>query len=228
MIRFIRCALAPLAVAALALLPLSAAAGHIGFTIGSDQMLMTALDESDLNCSSSGGIYSCADGGDTLGSTTGPWLLDSWSLTLDPDPTVSLAFGITNTGTTVQTFTFSTNLPVSVTFGPPSFIKGSISGSLTDADGALESTGDRATLDAPSGGAIYTAFIDGTPVRTLLPDSANPPPYQVASALGSTAIGPADFGIPTAESVSQATSSDIGLQIRFTLTPGDSASFTGV
>lgn len=216
------------AVVALALWPVAAAASHIDFTIGSDTMLMTGLHETDLNCTGGSGTYSCADGGDTLGSASGPWLLDSWSISLDQDPTVSVNFAITNTGSTVQTFTFATTLPVSTSFGPPSFIKGSIGGSVTDSDGSTETTGQFATLDAPAGGAIYTAFIDGTAVRTLLPDSGNPPPYQVTSGFGTTTVGPADFGIPNAESVSQATTTDIGLQIRFTLTPGDSASFTSV
>lgn len=173
----------------------------------------------DLGCSSAGtlGELTCTGGGIT--GTGGGWTVNSWNLFLDPDPTVSNSIVVTNNTGVVQTFVFSVTLPVSVSFGPPSYIKGSITG------GATDNNGDGVTLATSGGLSLYRALIDGGVVRTLHDDpfaTTNP------AAFGSAPIPTVDFGIPVAESVAVATTTDIGITLRFTLTPGDSASITSV
>jgi hypothetical protein len=203
------------------LLPVSASATHIvEVTVGvvGD---MTTLDDAELSCS--GG--SCSLTGPVPGGS-GTWMLTSASLTLDPDPSVLAITAVTNTSAVTQTFVVNVTLPIAPSFGPPSLIQGSISGSLTDTSSATGlGVSGSASLTAVSGGSVYTGLIDGNVVRTLLGD---PFSVGVAVANGSTTIGPADFGIPVRESVAVATTTDIGIELRFQLSPGDSASFTSV
>ena len=178
-----------------------------------------SFDENDLGCSPAGvlGELSCVGGG--LSGTLGGWTVNSWNLFLDPDPTVSNTISVTNNTAAVQTFIFSVTLPVSITFGPPSFIKGSISGSATD------NNGNGVTLATSGGISLYQALIDGGVVRTLHDD-----PFSASTGLAfdTAPVSLANFGIPIAESEGVATLSDIGITLRFTLTPGDSAAFTSV
>ncbi len=175
--------------------------------------------ESELGCSPAGvlGELSCVGGG--LSGTAGGWTVNSWNLFLDPDPTVSNVISVTNNTAAIQTFIFSVTLPVSVTFGPPSLIKGSISGSATD------NNGNGVTLATSGGISLYRALIDGGVVRTLHDD-----PFSASTpfASGTASIPVADFGIPIAEVSGVATTTDIGITLRFTLTPGDSAAITSV
>lgn len=204
-----------------ALLPVTASASHIvEMTVGvvGD---MTTLDDVQLACSGT----SCTLNGPVAGGS-GTWMLTSTSLTINPDPSVLAITAVTNTSASTQTFVVNVTLPVAPAFGPPSLIQGSVSGSLTDTSSATgQGTVGSASLGAVSGGSVYVALIDGSGVRTLLDD-----PYSVAVAVanGSTVIGPADFGIPVRESSPVATTTDIGIELRFTLSPGDSASFTSV
>jgi hypothetical protein len=215
--RLLRTLIVPLTL----LLPVAAGATHIvEVTVGvvGD---MTTLDDTELACSSG----SCSLNGPVSG-TMNEWMLTSASLTLNPDPSVLAITAVTNTSSVTQTFVLSVSLPIAPSFGAPSLIQGSISGSLTDTSSATGlGTVGSASLAAASGSSIYTGLIDGSGVRTLLDD-----PFSVGVAVnnGSTAIGPADFGIPVRESVPVATTTDIGIQLRFTLSPGDSASFTSV
>jgi hypothetical protein len=75
------------------------------------------------------------------------------------------------------------------------------------------------TSAAPT--AIYTALINGSSVQTLLNDPQN----YTAGAFGSQTFGPASFG-PT--SLGIVATSTIGIQVKFTLSPGDLASYTSV
>lgn len=153
-------------------------------------------------------------------------MLQSTSLFLDPDPSVLAITAVTNTSAVTQTFVINVTLPIAPAFGAPSLIQGSVSGSLTDTSSATGfGTIGFASLAAVTGGSVYTGLIDGTSVRTLLDD-----PFSIAVLVnnGSSVIGPADFGIPVRESIATATTTDIGIELRFQLSAGDSASFTSV
>lgn len=203
------------------LLPLRASATHIvEVTVGVPGD-MTTLDDAELSCA--GG--SCNLTGPVTGGS-GTWMLSSTSLTLDSDPSILAITAVTNTSSVTQTFVLNVTLPIAPSFGPPSLIQGSISGSLTDTSSATgKGTVGAASLAAVLGGSVYTGQIDGSGVRTLLDD---PFSVGVAVANGSAVIGPADFGIPVRESVATATTTDIGIELRFQLSAGDSASFTSV
>ena len=133
---------------------------------------------------------------------------------LDPDPTVFSFFALQNNSNAVQTFIIQVVLPIAA-IGPPVSITGSIGGSASD-------TNNNGVTLASSGAApIYRALIDGVSVQTLL-DS---PQSFSAGAFGTAGFGPAAFG-PTG--LGQAATTNIAIDVRFTLTPGDIASFTAV
>lgn len=184
---------------------------------------MMQLDDNQLSCDTQAGTCSLA--GPVMGGG-GMWQLSSASLVLDPDPSVLAITAITNTSAVTQTFVISVTLPIAPAFGAPSLIQGSISGSVTDTSSVTGlGTVGAASVAAVSGGSIYTALIDGGSVRTLLDD-----PFSVSVGVnnGSATVGPADFGIPVRESKAVATTTDIGITLRFALSAGDSASFTSV
>ena len=144
----------------------------------------------------------------------GGWSLDSWDLETDPDPTITNIFSVTNNTPNTESFVVSVSLPTSISFGPPSLIRGSIQA------GATDNNFDGVTLANTGTSPIYEGLIDGTSVRTLFDDPTS------VSGVGSVSLGALSFGIPVQESVAFATLTSIGLDIRFDLTAGDSASFT--
>jgi hypothetical protein len=167
----------------------------------------------DLGCVSAGEQGQAKCSGSNLAGPS-DYVLTSWSVTLDPDPTVVGFIAIQNNALVAQTFSFTFLLPI-IAQGPQVTVNGSISGSLTDANGS------GATLDSVAP-AVYEAQIDGLTVQTLL---NHPQPQVVAGAFGSTPWGGASFG-PTV--LNQTANSTIAIQVDFTLSPGDLASFTSV
>jgi hypothetical protein len=161
------------------------------------------------NCREVDGTTASTCSGEIQGET---FQIPQYEFLSDPDPLVSLALAVINSSATDQTFTFTAVVPVAP-LGAGLFINGSISGSLTDV------AGDGATLADATGAPIYAALIDGAPVRTLL-DAP-----QSFSTTSSTTFGPATFG---PEVFPGAAAAFIALQISFTLSPGDAASFTSV
>jgi hypothetical protein len=167
----------------------------------------------ELGCTSVGteGQASCVGSG--LAGPTG-YTLTSWNVYLDPDPQVVGFIALQNNLAVAQTFNLTFLLPI-VPQGPQVQVDGSIAGSLT-------STGGTATLTNFAPTSIYTALIDGLPVQTLLNDP------QSFSTTGSTTWGggiPGNFG-PTV--LGQTANASIAINVTFTLSPGDLASFTSV
>lgn len=158
-------------------------------------------------------ITDCSGSNATPGS--GNFTVLNWNLHLDSDPTVLNFFALQNNLAVAQTFTITVIIPTAGTFGPPSTVSGSIGGSITD------TTGNGATLTNFGTNSIYTALVDGSPVQTLL----NNPQSYTTGAFGSQTFGPAGFG-PTV--VGYGATSTIGIQVQFTLSPGDIASYTSV
>jgi hypothetical protein len=158
-------------------------------------------------------ITNCS--GSNATPSSGNFTVQSWNLTLDQDPTVLNFFALQNNLAVAQTFTITVIIPTAGSFGPPSVVNGSIGGSVTD------TTGNGATLTNFGTNSIYTALVDGSPVQTLLD---NPQSYT-AGAFGTQTFGPAAFG-PTV--VGYGATSSIGIQVQFTLSPGDIASYTSV
>lgn len=146
----------------------------------------------------------------------GAWNL-GWSMLVNPDPFVIANFVVTNNSATTQTYTIQVLLPYTAT--GPFCIGGSVTGSLTDLNG------NGASLSSVAGGSIYSAIIDNSVVHTLL-DS----PFTTnAAAFQSAVVGPADFGTPIPSLPYNADiSTNIGINLTFTLSAGDAASFTSI
>jgi hypothetical protein len=143
------------------------------------------------------------------------WTL-TWDMTVDPDPFVTSNFSVLNSTAATQTYTVTVSLPIAA-ITPSSLMGGSVQGGIT-ADATA------GTLSSATGTAIYTALIDGSPVATLFAD----PTSTSAGAFLSSSLGSVAFGTPIPSAAGPAALSSIGIQLKFTLTPGDQASFTSV
>lgn len=141
-----------------------------------------------------------------------------WSMLVNPDPFVIANFVVTNNSAFDQTFSITVTLPTN-SGNLNSFIGGSVTGSVTDLNG------DGATLSSPAAGSIYSAIIDNNVVETLLDD-----PFSVSTgAFQSNTVGPADFGSPIpSQPYLPLVTTNIGITLTFTLSAGDSASFTSI
>jgi hypothetical protein len=142
-----------------------------------------------------------------------------WGVTGDPDPVVSSNLTITNNTAVTQTYISTVTLPIAPAITPSSLIGGSISGSVTDVNG------NGATLATAAPDALYTALIDGVSVHTLYD---NPSSFVVTPPFGSASVPSADFGSPIPSLPGPAANSSIAIQLKFTLTPGDSMALTSV
>jgi len=180
-------------------------------------------DGSTIGCAAGTkpGTFSCSGSGvDLLG---GAITLDNWNMELDQDPVVNNIIAVTNNTAATQTYILSVVLPVAPPVLPSSLIGGSVQGGITSdaTPGTLSSNG-------LSGNAIYTAFIDGGPVGTLLPD---PSSISSGAFLSANFLSPPNtlaFGTPIPSAPGPAALASIGINLEFTLTPGDSASFTSI
>jgi hypothetical protein len=138
-----------------------------------------------------------------------------WDALIDPDPFINGTFSITNTANSTQTFTVNFTLDSTVQFAQ-SLMNGAFAGTLNDANGD-----GSASIGRVAGSAgFYSAFIDGNLVRSLGSSA-----YSYSGmAFGSTQVGPESFD-PVVGAALYAT---IGLQFRFTLSAGDSVSFSSL
>jgi hypothetical protein len=143
------------------------------------------------------------------------WTL-SWDMTVDPDPFVTSNFSVLNSTASTQTYTVVVTLPI-VPIPGATLMGGSMQGGIT-------SNSSPGTLATSSPTAMYTALIDGVPVATLYPD----PTSVSAGAFLSANLAAAAFGTPIPSAPGPAALTSIGIQLTFTLTPGDQASFTSV
>jgi hypothetical protein len=146
----------------------------------------------------------------------GVFILD-WDISGQYDPTVNGAFAVTNLLAVPQTFTLNVTVPVPP-IAPSSLMGGSVSGGFTDANGG------GVTFDSSGVTAIYTALIDGASVATLLPA----PVALSAGPFLSGVVGPADFGTPIPSAPGPALTTDMGIELKFVLSPGDTATLNGV
>jgi hypothetical protein len=136
----------------------------------------------------------------------------SWNLTIDPDPVVFGGFTFTNMIASPQDFSVSLTLPTTVP--SPAQMRGTIAGSLLDANG------DGAVLTTQAGEPLYAALIDNVPVKTLLDDPFSTTVGPAASGVWPTP--PAAFGYEPAPAVTTM----IGINHLFTLSgTGDTATF---
>jgi hypothetical protein len=128
-------------------------------------------------------------------------------LQFDPDPFVLNNILVTNTTTTTQIFSAFVGLPT--TFAAPNLISGNVTTNVIDGGQ------NGATIATTAGQALYRAQIDSTTVASLQND-----PFSVIAPVGGSNNASATFG-PTASGIP--VTSNIGIQLRFSLTPGDTA-----
>jgi len=168
------------------------------------------LDQAALNCGTVGNQAVCR-GTDFQGNG---YRLDDWEFSLNPDPSITGSFTLTNLSTVPQNFTISATLSVPSLALPLSMSGYAGAGTLTDVNG-----GGATLMD--SGVSIYSAVVDGTTVRTLL----DPPQFYtvVPTASGGpgapVTINMVSFG---PEALGQPVNSSIGTSFAFNLTNGDS------
>jgi len=139
------------------------------------------------------------------------------SVTGNIDPVISVSFDVVNNAPVTQDFVFTFTLPI-LPVTPGTITGGSTGVTITD------NNGDGATLGSstlPGSLPFYTATIDGVAYQTLaLTPVVEPNTFETETA--STL-----FGSPIPSQVGPAALSTIGLEYRFTLTPGDRAAVTG-
>jgi hypothetical protein len=167
---------------------------------------------------------------DTIAGNGNAWSIDEWSSFMSDgsssggiaggiDPvTLNANFVVTNNSNSTETFQLVMTLASGVVI-QDALMAGSVVGTVTDL------TFDDATVTAPGGGSIYTSQIDGVDVQTLLDD---PFSQNAGGALQSSEIGPADYGTPDPIASGQDLDTSITIVLEFTLTAGDSASFSAV
>jgi hypothetical protein len=175
----------------------------------------TPLDAAALNCVTTGVQVRC-EGVNLIGSG---FRLDNWDFVLDPDPTITSTFTLINISAITQPFSMSVTLPVAP-IGPALSATGYVgAGTLTDLNGGGAQVTDL------GGAALYTAAIDGLPVRTLL---NAPQVYTVVTG----PLGPGDpVAIPMASFgpsiLAQSASFNMRITYAFTLTAGDQLALQG-
>ena len=130
----------------------------------------------------------------------------------------TLTFGLTNNTGSEDSFTVNTTLPLLAALGPAYNMGGSVEGTLGDAD--FSGGG----LLSDNGGPIYSGLVDGTSRLSLLND-----PFSFGGvAFGTAPFGPDSAGLPgvSLPGVGANPFGDIGIDIDFRLSDGDSATFT--
>jgi len=150
--------------------------------------------------------------------STSSWGLN-WVVSGDIDPVLNFGIAVTNITATAQDYSFSWLLPVSPALSA-TVTGGSVSGSLTDGNG------NGAFLGQAAGGApLYEAYIDGILYATLI-DA--PFTYTVLNPYESSIVAGGNFGLPIPSLAGPAVNSSIGIELAFSLSPGDTATLNGV
>lgn len=187
----------------------SAVPVEIFFSWGAGATQNTTLDSSQLGEVANGdGTYSYAGS-----ASGGGWGL-SWGVTVKEDPFIDGLFAVTNNSLATQTYTVIFTLPITPQILPSSLAGASVIGNLTVNTGG-------GTLGHNAGAPMFTALLDGVPYDTLLPFDSS-----VTLAFGSGSTGSDSFGLPGLTQPGPPVLSSMAIQLTFTLTPGDSASFT--
>jgi hypothetical protein len=136
-----------------------------------------------------------------------------WDIDVVVDPVVTGTIRVTNLTSISQAFVLSVTLPIAPV-AAPRFMSGSTSAQLAADPNAL------ATLSTTAPSPFYSALADLIVVRTLIPD-----PASVSTTFPNIGLlGPQVFAN---EPLAAAANSFIGIQLRFTLTPGDTATAIG-
>jgi hypothetical protein len=167
-----------------------------------------------------GGLTITCDPSTGLGSIVGVIETTAFSLsvidtTTSPDPFEIYAFGATNLTTAPETISYSISTPV--LGGPYDTISNSFKGSMTDG------AGDGVSLT----GIVQMALLNtlNVPAVALGPSTCTGGPSGVPLTSYPCPAGPG-FG-PVSAMVTPSFYTSLGMDLTFTLSPGDSAAFSG-
>jgi hypothetical protein len=156
-----------------------------------------------------------------IGGITNEFWTLTWDCIVNDDPFVVATINVQNTSGATQNFSNFMNLGIAGTYDP-TLMNGSVSAGLTN--GSPLTTG--ATLSAGAD-PIYQAFID---------PGANPPAASAARTIWNSGYslsasqlqGSASDNAAFANEIGPGAFTSIGLKLQFNLTPGDSASVSGI
>jgi len=206
-----------LALAGLTLATAPAQAIPLSLHVFADGVQIGTVDETRLGCvDNPDGVSAHCQVQDLVYGGEYPLVnIDEINIDIDSDPVVTGTTGVTNLFATTQQITLLFTLPITSIPGA-TLSGGSYRGTLTD------NNGDGATLAAPTGSALYTAQIDGVATQSLYP---NPNSFSAGNFL-SVNIPSTNFGSPIPSLLGGPALASIGIQLDFTLTGLDSASFT--
>jgi hypothetical protein len=184
---------------------------EVFFSWGSGPTQNTTYDSTELGETDNGDGTFSYDGSAAAGG--GGWNL-SWGVEVKEDPYIDGVFAVTNNTASTQTYTIIFTLPIAPQILPSSLAGASVAGTLTTNTGG-------GTLGHSGGDAMFTAFLDNVAYDTLLAFDSS-----VTLAFGSGSTGGDSFGLPGLTQPGPAVLNTMAIQLKFTLTPGDSASFT--
>jgi len=134
---------------------------------------------------------------------------------------VDAAIVVTNTSAQVQTFSMLMTLALSGPIGPSTLMDGAVAATVTN-----NQFSGGATIASPAGSSLYKAFVDvvnplaDVPAATLWND---PFSLSAAGAFASASGSDSFVGTP-----GPGANSNIAVLLTFTLSPGDTASVSGI
>ncbi len=143
----------------------------------------------------------------------------SWSYLVDPDPFITGTVSLTNTTALTQTYIVDFALDIDPVLLAGSYISGQATGSVTDANGS-----GLATIASNGATPIYSALGDGQFIQGLMSNFS----HSANSPYGSSSFSGGSFGNPNGSLMGPAINSTIGIRFAFSLTSGDSISFSSV
>ena len=138
-----------------------------------------------------------------------------FDLLLNPDPSISGSIALSNSSSSTQTFTLNVSNSNSAALPAGFSISGSSAISVADANGE-----GNASLTAPPGGAVYSAFINNSPAVTQATLFGAPYTLAKVGVLGGVAVNAQSISAGLTTTVAATT---IGIQHSFMLSGGDSA-----
>ena len=144
----------------------------------------------------------------------------SWAFLVDPDPFITGTLTYTNTTSAALDYTIDFTLNIDPVLHGGSYIAGQFSGTLTDANGS----GSASLTSIAGGGPVYTALGDGAAIQGLMSNASQ----SVSSPWGTTSFSGGSFGYPIGSMVGPAIHNTIGIRYAFTLSAGDSISFSSI
>lgn len=146
-----------------------------------------------------------------------PGTVLSWTYLVDPDPFVVGTFTMTNETSAVRDYIVDFSLPIAPALSA-SLLSGQVAGTLTDANGS-----GSALLTSVGGGFVYSALADEVLVQGLMANAIQ----QVTVTNGTSSFSGGSFGFPT-PIAGPAINQTIGIRFAFSLSAGDSVSFSSV